>query len=179
MVGLAARAGLRLPAWPAAQILHLRLGKYCSPMHPFNKDHPHVRSPKGVMGCDEIRHWLSVLHQQFGWPWETLARTLGIGEGKHVASKVRGNSWIYPGEQIRMSRQLDRILSGELVCEQCGRRVDAVLADSPTPLANKPRLVYDLNASGMRWVAPRLALKPALPSFRAALGEIKKERPES
>jgi hypothetical protein len=56
------------------------------------------------MSCDEIRHWLSVLHGQFGWPWETLARTLGIGEGKHVASKLRGNSWIYPGEQIRMSR---------------------------------------------------------------------------
>jgi hypothetical protein len=143
-------------------------------VRPFNRDHPHIRSPKGVMSCDEIRHWLSVLHGQFGWPWETLARTLGIGEGKHVASKLRGNSWIYPGEQIRMSRQLDRIISGELVCEKRGQRVDAVLADNPAPLTTKARMVYDLKAGRIRWVAPRLAPDPLLPSFHSGLTKFAK-----
>ena len=41
--------------------------------------------------------------QQFGWPWETLAHALGIGEGKHVTSKFRGNGFIDVGEQPSMS----------------------------------------------------------------------------
>jgi hypothetical protein len=52
------------------------------------------RASQDVMSCEEIRQWLKLLHEQFGWPWETLGRTLGIGEGKHVVSKIRGNSWI-------------------------------------------------------------------------------------
>jgi hypothetical protein len=133
-----------------------------------------MRLLRGVMSCDEIRHWLSVLHEQIGWPWETLARTLAIGEGKHVASKVRGNSWIYPGEQIRMSRQLDRIISGELVCEKRGQRVDAVLADNPQPLRQPARLAFDLSTGRLRWVQPRLAPHPMLPSFRSWLTKFAK-----
>ncbi len=69
-------------------------------MRPFYRDHPHIRSPKGVMSCDDIRYRLSVLHERHGWTWETRARTLGIGEGKRLKGKLTG-SWIYPGEQIR------------------------------------------------------------------------------
>jgi len=99
------------------------------------------------MPCQEMRRWLKLLREQHGWPWETLARTLGIGEGKHAASKVRGNSRILPGEQCRMSRQLRRIASGELKLSEpnkFGRR-DAVIADNPQPIGNPSlTMAYDL-----------------------------------
>ena len=120
------------------------------------------------MSRDEIRHWLRELHTTYGWPWETLARTLGLGEGKHAVSKVRG------GEQRRCSRQLDRIISGELVSEKRGQRVDAVLADNLTPLTTRSRMAYDLKAGRIFWVAPRLAPEPVLPSFRNALTRFAK-----
>jgi hypothetical protein len=91
------------------------------------------------MSVEAIRWWLKLLHERHGWPWETLARTLGIGEGKHVVSKVRGNSRFVGGEQRRCTRQLRRIISGELVPverrnSQGGKRWDAVIADHPQPL---------------------------------------------
>jgi hypothetical protein len=34
----------------------------------------------------------------------------------NIWRKAKGKEWIYPTEQVRMSRQIKRILSGELVC---------------------------------------------------------------
>jgi hypothetical protein len=119
-----------------------------------------------VMSCEEIRHWMRELHVTYGWPWETLARTLGIGEGKHVVSKVRGNSYFRGGEQRRCSRQLDRILSGELVPWKPERgRVEAVVADKPVPLTRPARFVYNLKIGKLGYVVPRMTMDPILPSF--------------
>lgn len=130
------------------------------------------RLPESILSADQIRSWLKVLHEQFGWPWETLARTLGIGEGKHAASKVRGNSWIYRGEQVRMSRQLAKIIGGQLVLgppNSRGRR-DAVIADHPRPIRGARPMAYDMKTRHLVWPTPLLP-GPTLPSFRGVLLE--------
>jgi hypothetical protein len=126
-----------------------------------------------VKSVEEIRWWLKMLHEQRGWPWETLGRTLGIGEGKHVASKVRGNSRFVGGEQIRCTRQLRRIISGELVPverrnSQGGKRWDAVIADHPQPL--RPGLHWHVDLKrGTAYLEPTEPPPPMLPNFRNML----------
>jgi hypothetical protein len=126
------------------------------------------------MSSEEIRQWLKTLHEEHGWPWETLARTLGIGEGKHAASKVRGNSRIKYGERRRMSRQIARILSGELVpsAPNIRRRVDAKLADNPVPIHGAVRMVYDLQSGRLAWKLPPTPTGPRLPSFAEAIEKL-------
>jgi len=135
-----------------------------------------------VLSSEEIRQWLKLLHERHGWPWETLGRALGIGEGKHVVSKVRGNSRFVGGEQIRCTRQLRRIISGELVPaempnSQGGKRWDAIVADHPAPLRQQPQLHIDLSSkrSPVQWVRP-LPSPPALPNFRTLLENPRKWR---
>lgn len=119
------------------------------------------------MSCAEIRHWLKELHERHGWPWETLARTCGIGEGKHVVSKVRGNSSIYHAEQRRMSRQIDRIISGELVPSKPDKRgrVDAVLAAHPVSLERSMRMKVDLATGRLGFVERRAPTPGTVLSF--------------
>jgi len=89
------------------------------------------------------------------------------------ASKVRGNSWFVGGEQARCSRQLLRIISGELVLSQpnkFGRR-DAVIADHPVPIRNPSRMAYDMKTG--RLVLRTIPLpQPTLPSFTNALAKF-------
>jgi hypothetical protein len=129
------------------------------------------------MSSGEIRQWLKTLHEEHGWPWETLARTCGIGEGKHAASKVRGNSWIKHGERRRMSRQISRILSGELVpsAPNGRRRVDAKLADTPVPIRGAVRMVYDLQTGRLAWKLPPAPTGPSLPSFAKGIEKLRGE----
>jgi len=145
-------------------------------MRPHSGSHLIPRVPVDVMSCNEIRHWMRELHATYGWPWETLARTLGLGEGKHAASKVRGNSWFKGGEQLRCRRGLDRIISGELVLSKPNNygRIDAVLADHPVPLSQPGRLKFDFASNRLRWVIPRQAPHPVLPSFRSGLSKFAK-----
>jgi hypothetical protein len=143
---------------------------------PHSGSHLQPRAPVGVMSREEIRHWMRELHTTYGWPWETLARTLGLGEGKHAVSKVRGNSWFRGGEQPRCSRQFDRIISGELVLSKPNKygRIDAVLADHPVPLSQPARLKFDFASNRLRWVVPRQAPPPMVPSFLSGLARFVK-----
>jgi hypothetical protein len=136
-------------------------------------DYPVFPRAPDVMSVEEIRWWLKLLHEQHGWPWETLARTLGTGEGKHVVSKVRGNSRFVGGEQRRCTRQLRRISSGELVPvdrrnSQGGKRWDAVIADHPQPL--RPGLHWHIDLRrGTAYLEPTAPPPPMLPNFRTLL----------
>jgi hypothetical protein len=126
------------------------------------------------MSSDALRQWLKLLHERHGWPWETLARTLGIGEGKHVVSKVRGNSRFVGGEQKRCTRQLRRIISGELVLaerrnSQGGKRCDAVIADNPQPIRGAHRMAIDLRRGGLVVRRREPLPQPTLLSFKTAL----------
>jgi hypothetical protein len=67
-----------------------------------------------------------------------MGRTMGLRTPQCVMAKADGRKWIYPREQIRMSHQLRRIISGEFVCingkpgrDNAGK---AVIADHPQPL---------------------------------------------
>jgi hypothetical protein len=134
----------------------------------------YARAPQDVMSVGEILQWLTLLHEQHGWPWETLGRTLGIGEGKHVRSKIRGNSWIGALEQRRMSRQLCRIISGELVLiapNKYGRR-DAVIADNLRPIRGALHMAINWPRSArIVWRTAPLP-EPSLPSFKNALAKF-------
>jgi hypothetical protein len=122
------------------------------------------------MSQDEIRHWLGRLHREFAWPWNTLARVCALGEGKHAKSKVRGNSRFVGGEQPRCSRQLKRIINGELVLSEPNSRGqrDAVLADNPTPLKGAAHMVFDLESGRIVWRITPLP-QPTLTSFRKGI----------
>jgi hypothetical protein len=125
------------------------------------------------MSCDEIRYWIRELREHHGWPGRLLARTLGLPDKGALMSKLR-RSWIYPGEQIRFSRQLDHIISGELVPQRLRApsgqmRWEAVVADHPVPLQKAARLAYDLKTGRLRWVQPRMAPDPVLTSFSTAI----------
>jgi hypothetical protein len=107
------------------------------------------------MSCDEIRYWLTALRREHGWSTNLLGRTLGF---QHTASavsrKADGREWIYQSEQIRASRQIERILSGELIPTpgkpwHAGR---AVLAAEPKPLVPGTHWIYDLKARRLRLV---------------------------
>jgi hypothetical protein len=129
------------------------------------------------MTCDEIRYWLKELHEKHGWNWACLARTLRLGEAKHARSKLRRNVRFVGGEQRRCSRQIDRILSGELVTAMLpGKkgppRQQAVVADHPVPIQQPARLVYDLATGRMHWKKPRSVPEPVLPSFATALRRL-------
>jgi hypothetical protein len=121
-----------------------------------------LKNPKGVMTCEEIRYWIRELMKT--WPYGCLARTLGLPDLMAMKSKLR-RSWIYYGEQIRFSAQIDRILRGELVPVKTGLRWDAMVVDDPVPLKQPARMQYDLQAGRLKWVPPRRGVEPVLSSF--------------
>ena len=104
------------------------------------------------MSQQEIRWWLTELRRR-GWGTRVLGRTMGLRNPQCVMAKADGRQWIYPREQIRMSRQIKRILSGELVCKP-GRagRPDrygngpgkALIAAHPVPLVPPNKMVLDV-----------------------------------
>ena len=145
-------------------------------MRTWLDDHPHLRSPPGVMSCDEIRYWISVLPSEHGWGKHCLSRTLGLHNPGSMMSKLK-RSWIFPSEQIRLSRQIGRIISGELVCVSMPfngktRKFEAVVADNPVPLQRPARMAYDFVSGRLRWVRPHVGTAPVLPSFATALQNL-------
>jgi hypothetical protein len=133
-------------------------------MRPFCDRHPHLRAPPGVMTCEEIRYWIRELRFNRGWRPVALSNTLGAYDSSTLMGKLKGK-WIYPGEHIRFSRQLDRIISGELVPDGVRARV----AEHPKPLQASVRMKFDLASGRLGYVQPRVGVVPKLPSFREAL----------
>lgn len=141
-------------------------------MRYFVKDHPRCRSPVGCMSCDEIRYWLVELRARHGWKTNALARFLGFTSHSSMVAKL-AKSWIYPGEQLRSSKQIRRILSGEVVLrlvDPKANRWEAVVADSPQPLRTRPQFKYSLDKNGITITCQAIpARNTGIPSF-AALG---------
>jgi hypothetical protein len=113
---------------------------------------------------------------------KVLGRTMGLANPSNIWRKADGREWIYPTEQVRMSHQIKRILSGELVCVpgKAGRVKgggykpgEAVLTTHPVPLVPPNKLVLDVEHLFKRGVG-RLKVVPAyepptlkLPDFEA------------
>jgi hypothetical protein len=118
------------------------------------------------MSTEELRYYIAFLLER--WPKNCLARTLGAWNRASLKSKLH-TSWIYPGEQVRFTRMIDRILSGELVPvrgKHWRLRADAVVASHPVPLAEPARLKYSLEEGRLGWVVPRTRVTPRLLSFQ-------------
>jgi len=127
------------------------------------------------MSVETIRWWLVELKRR-GWPTRLLGRTMGLRNPQCVMAKADGRQWIYEGEQIRMSHQLRRIISGELVprpakSRSYGDREQrpgvAVIADHPQPLRLPIQWHINLKRRDpFEWRVEEPP-PPALPNFRS------------
>lgn len=118
-----------------------------------------------------------------GWNRGAMQRALGMRKGNW--RKADGKEWIYPTEQIRFSRQLRRIISGEIELKQTTRRSrrDArqpgprfqqtvVLATQPQPLVPPMKKVYSLKTGRLVDVPAYTPPENPLPNFKAILENV-------
>jgi len=132
------------------------------------------------MSVEEIKWWLTQLLDVHGWGSHCLRRTLGLsdkGSCNIVRHKADGRSWIYLTEQIRMSHQLRRIISGELVQQRLRRNgsgwiARAVIADHPQPLRAPLHWSFDFRRGTVAMKASEPP-QPMLPNFRTMLADAK------
>lgn len=153
-------------------------------MRTHSLNHPAPITSRGIMSCDEIRHWLREFYTrpELGWCPHTAALAAAVGAAlstsrKNCATliaKVKGRGWIYPGEQVRYTRQLRLMLAGVLICRQApgfrGQRGwRGVIADHPAPLKEAIRMRYDLTSGRLGYTRPTMGAQPMLPSFASVM----------
>lgn len=143
-------------------------------MRSFNRDHPHVRSPAHAMSCDELRFYIRFLLDR--WPPSLVARLLAI-DLAGLKSKLR-RSWIYPGEQLRFTKAIDRILAGELRPVKIGRTWHAELVERPVPIKVPPRMVLNLETMRLHYVPPRITRNQVLPAFHTGFNKFETWDPD-
>lgn len=124
-----------------------------------------------------------------GWNRGCTARALGMSH--HNWCKAYGREWIYPREQLRFSRQLRKIISGEVVMKvrltkdgkprrtggpapphRRGYHQDPVLADHPEPLRMPVKMTFDMKAGRLRMQPLREIPENPLPSFKTILTKV-------
>lgn len=138
-------------------------------MKPWRSDWPHWKPPPDVMSCEEIRWWMRELRRR-GWNRGATQRALGMP--KQDWRKADGKEWIYPREQIRFSRQLGRIIRGEVVLHEPGfgfHVQDALINPNPTPLRMPMQMKYDMQARRFRLVPMLPPPENPLPNFKRLL----------
>lgn len=132
------------------------------------------------MSCEEIRWWMRELRRR-GWNRGVMQRLLGSRH--HNWCKADGKDWIYPTEQIRFSRQLRRVIAGEIVLKvyprpsAYQRKQDAVLAAHPVPLVAPLKKVYSLKLGRLVDVPAYTPPENPLPDFRTALTNLRRWDP--
>jgi hypothetical protein len=134
-------------------------------------------APPDCMSCDEIRWWITELLDHHGWPNMALARTLGLKYPTNLRGHASGRVWLWPTRQMRFSRVLKRIISGELVCRRLkyyktafpGWSGVAVIADHPVPLKMRPKMQFDLKTGRLSQVSVFERPAAKLPSFKTLL----------
>jgi len=149
-------------------------------MQPYRRDRAPHRPPPDMMTLGEIKWWILELRRR-GWRQNSLGRVLGFSNPRSIMRKASGKEWFRGGEQRRASRQLRRIVAGELIQREgrkCGRpdlggRIAyAVIATHPVPLTAPLKLKFDFNwkRGGVHLVPdPECMMLPAskVRSFRA------------
>lgn len=148
------------------------------------KDHPYeVRKP-GIYTFDEIRYWINQLwyDKRYGWTSRpALARALGVTTNWLSNDKLRGELWIWPREQYRLTPRINDILDGYIVPKwvvgACGgkhRRLDGVYCDPPEPPPVPKQRVIHLHAAPgkLSFLPVKPTRPPSLPQFRAAFENI-------
>lgn len=137
-----------------------------------------------------------------GWTRGVMQRTLGMPHADW--RKANGKEWIYPTEQVRYSRQLRKIISGELVLRQRTRKVkthgknlrgvkkqggeagegitlggvpvwDAVIADKPEPLRMPMKMSFDIRTGKVGMKPQYLPPENPLPNFKTVYNRITKK----
>ena len=119
-----------------------------------------------LMSRQEVCWWLHELRRR-GWGTRVLGRSMGLRNPQCVMAKADGRQRIYETEWIRMSRQIKRILNGELRCVPGkpgrGNSGKAVLAEHPVPLVPPTKMVLDVEHL-LRHGIGRFKLVPAYES---------------
>lgn len=144
-------------------------------MKTFYHDHPLRETPPGALSCDELRFWIRWLLKTPGTPWGPmqLGRAFGCAGQQPdaaVLTKLSGG-WIYPSQQLRWSKQLPRVLSGELVPVRIGQRREVRVAEKPQPLRLPARWRYDLKRGKLEHHPFRMPrYRDPLPAFKAVMG---------
>jgi hypothetical protein len=136
---------------------------------------------KHPMSQGELRYWIRefLYNPDLGWSHckSALARCVGI-DRQGLKSKIRQGrtqAWIFRGEQIRFTAQIERLLAGELVPVKIGQRWEAMVADHPVPLKVPALMRYDLASGRLGYVAPRKReSQPTLPSFKDVFEKAEK-----
>lgn len=131
------------------------------------------------MSCAEIRWWICELRRR-GWNRGVMQRLLGTKH--HNWRKADGKEWIYPGEQVRFSRQLGRVIRGEVVMQPTGRHARrdkftgrndcqkaVVITRNPQPLPMPMQVKYDMRAGRFRLVPQQVPIENPLPDFKKLL----------
>jgi len=137
--------------------------------------HPQPLTGRDVMSVEEIRSWLAQLKEDPSWGGGALAQAIGLHCRERrdnlaaLNGKIKGTNWIYPSEQLRFTRQIRKILAGEIVCRKFGKRFDGVLAEHPIPLRASTRLRYDLSSGRLVFSSIPFANRPTLPSFQSVI----------
>jgi hypothetical protein len=117
------------------------------------------------MGQAELRHWIhEFLHNPvLGWSLSKLAFARFLGIDLHgLKSKVRHRptqAWFRGAEQFRFTRQIRRLLAGQVVPRQIRAQSgqlkwEAVPADHPRPLRLPRRWRYNLASGRIEFVPP-------------------------
>lgn len=125
--------------------------------------------PPGTMSCDEIRFWLNECVHRHHWPKVLFGRVLGFKnpEKCNINEMLTGKQWIYRTQQVRFTRALKRIISGEVVPIRGKTRTAlarAVLATDPKPLVPPNRFAYDRRTGRLKLVS--WGFESPLPSFQ-------------
>ncbi len=144
------------------------------------------------MSHDEIRYWLRELYYNAEWGWSVhkseLARALGFSSDtphSDLKSKLR-NSWIYPGEDVRLARRIREILEGQFVLRPTGKMhsgkplYQATYIDPPEPPRSRAtRLQWTIGKQGLKigLQSPFTAPAPRLPNFKTIFADAKRWNP--
>jgi hypothetical protein len=133
----------------------------------YTRDHPHEIIAPGVMRFEEIRHWMREFSTDPAYGWtgrglNGLKRALGMHTS--VADKL-GVAWIWPREQVRLTRRIELIREGFIVPRRFGQRVDGVWTDPPCPPRVGEKKVIRMSV-GIQGVQMRAAqVHSRLPAF--------------
>ena len=132
--------------------------------------HPHTSTDGYYLSETEIRYWLRQLLDNpvygiVGDPeaCRALAHEMGVKGASVLRAKYRNGSWVYPGEQRRMTRVIQQVRAGMIRYERGAFRV----ISPPEPPIEAGKLTrWRIVAGGRLERIPEPRYEPKMPSLK-------------